>query len=79
MYRLLSRRARAPLPAMARAIRRFDRSDRGPMEEWELDLSVTQVLHEHGWRKGDYLRALRRRAHSVRRTQHVMRKRPFCP
>lgn len=75
MYRQLNKEARAPLPLVHKAIRKFERSARSPMGEFELNKCIIEILHAHNWRKRDYTAELRRRARYASRVQYVMRMR----
>lgn len=79
MYRLLNKEARAPLPAVHKAIRRFERSAPSAMRNFDFNRECIAILHEHNWRKRDYITELRRAARMARQTQRVMRKRPLTP
>ena len=61
IYRHLSRAQRAPLKLVVRKMNKLERSRDHQIATFEFNQSVTQTLHEFGWRKCEYLNALRRR------------------
>jgi hypothetical protein len=79
MFRLLSKEARAPLPAVHKAIRRFERTASSAMSDYEFNRVCIDILHGHNWRKRDYVRELRHRARTARQVQQSMRKPPLLP
>lgn len=79
MYRMLNKEARAPLPAVHRAIRQFERSCSTELSRHELNRECIAILHEHNWRKCEYLRELKRQAARARYVQRIMCRRPRKP
>ena len=79
MYRMLNKEARAPLPMVHRAIRRFERSQSTELSRHELNRACIEILHAHDWRKCDYLQELNRQAARARFVQRMMCKRPLSP
>lgn len=76
MYRMLKKEARAPLPQVHRAISKFERSSKCVLSRYELDRRVIAILHEHNWRKRDYLAELGRRARAAASVRAAMSQRP---
>jgi hypothetical protein len=79
MFRLLNKEARAPLPAVHKAIRRYRRSASSSMSDYMFNRECIAILHEHNWRKRDYVRELHTRVRKARLVQRTMCKRPFAP
>ena len=75
MYRQLNKEARAPLPLVHRAIRKFERSAPSLMSEFKFNQRIIEILHDHNWRTRDYKAELRSRARQAKRIQYVMRMR----
>ena len=79
MFRLLNKEARAPLPAVHREIRRYQRRASNAVSDSDFNRACIAILHEHNWRKRDYLCELHRRVRRARYVQRNMCKRPLVP
>lgn len=75
MYRQLNKEARAPLPLVHKAIRKFERSAPSVMSEFKFNQRIIEILHDHNWRTRDYKAELTRHARRAKRIQYVMRMR----
>lgn len=49
------------------------------MSRFDFNRQCIAILHEHNWRKRDYVRELHYQARRARYIQRVMRKRPLVP
>lgn len=79
MYRHLSKEERAPFPQLLRAIHHFQKSLKNPISEEQLNSALIEILHRHNWRKCEYVRALRQRAHAQALLRSQLRKRSvYC-
>lgn len=79
MNRRLNSAQRAPLPYVHKMIRRYERTRPRSMSDYELNRDLIAILHDHNWRKRDYITALRQheRAHAL--TQQAIQARTvYC-
>ena len=79
MYRMLNNAARAPLPLVHKAMRRYERACRSDLSRYNFERDCIAILHRYNWRKCDYQRELRHREVQAQDVRRNMCGRPFSP